>query len=73
MWFSLQVYSVVIRDSYFTEQVQKKSMASYNKIKIEGYRMIRNPTPKKISRIRWMMMSEKSRYTYLWARTVEHL
>jgi hypothetical protein len=73
MWSSLQAYSLVIRDIYFAEQVQKKSMASYNKIKIERYRMMRNPTPKKISRIRWMMMSEKSRYTYLWARTVEHL
>ena len=73
MWSSLQSYSLIIRDIYFAEQVQKKSMASYYKIKIEGYRMIRNPTPKKISRIRWMMMSEKSRYTYLWARTVEHL
>jgi hypothetical protein len=73
MWSSLQSYSLIIRDIYFAEQVQKKSMASYNKIKIERYRMMRNPTPKKISRIRWMMMSEKSRYTYLWARTVEHL
>jgi hypothetical protein len=24
-------------------------------------------------RIRWLLMSEKSRYAYLWSRTLEHL
>ena len=39
----------------------------------KGSRSMRNIIERINFRIRWLLMSEKSRYAYLWSRTLEHL